>query len=55
MDIRETSHPNEFKTYTTERIRQEFLIQSIFRPGEIRLVYTHYDRMIAGGVCPQWE
>jgi len=52
MDTREASHPNEFKTYTTERIRQEFLIQNMFVPGAIQLTYSFYDRMIAGGVCP---
>ena len=52
MDMRETSHPYEFKTYTTDRIRQEFLIQDMFVPGQIKLVYSFYDRMIAGGVCP---
>jgi 4-deoxy-L-threo-5-hexosulose-uronate ketol-isomerase len=52
MDIRETGHPNEFKSYSTDRIRQEFLIQDIFVPGKIKLVYSYYDRMIAGGVCP---
>ena len=53
MDMRETSHPNEFKSYSTDRIRSEFLIQDMFVPGEIKLVYSFYDRMIAGGVCPQ--
>lgn len=52
MDIREASHPNEFKSYSTDRIRQEFLIQNLFKPGEIKLVYSLYDRMIAGGICP---
>ena len=52
MEIRDASHPNEYKAYTTDRIRQEFLIQNMFVPGEIKLVYTHYDRMIAGGFCP---
>ena len=52
MDIREASHPNEFKIYTTDRIRQEFLIQDMFIPGKIKLVYSFYDRMITGGVCP---
>ena len=52
MDIREASHPNEFKSYSTDRMRQEFLIQDLFKPGEIKLVYSLYDRMIAGGVCP---
>lgn len=52
MDMRESSHPNEFKSYSTDRIRQEFLIQDLFKPGEIKLVYSFYDRMIAGGICP---
>jgi len=52
METREACHPLEFKTYTTERIRQEFLIQQMFVPGEIKLTYTYYDRMIAGGICP---
>ena len=52
MDIRETSHPKEFKTYSTDRIRQEFLIRDIFVPGKIKLAYSLYDRMIAGGICP---
>jgi len=52
MEMREASHPNEFKTYTTDRTRQEFLIQGMFVPGKIKLVYTFYDRMVAGGACP---
>lgn len=27
----------------------------LFRSGEIRLIYTHYDRMIVGGVVPAGE
>ncbi len=52
MDTRETSHPNEFKSYSTDRIRKEFLIQDMFVLGKTKLVYSFYDRMIAGGVCP---
>jgi 4-deoxy-L-threo-5-hexosulose-uronate ketol-isomerase len=52
MEIRNAIHPKDINTYTTERIRQEFLIQDLFVPGEIKLVYSHFDRMIVGGVCP---
>jgi 4-deoxy-L-threo-5-hexosulose-uronate ketol-isomerase len=52
MEIRDPIHPEDFETYSTEGIRQEFLIQDLFVPGEIRLVYSHFDRMIVGGVCP---
>jgi len=52
MEMREASHPNAFKTYTTDQTRQEFLVQEMFVPGKIKLVYTFYDRMVAGGACP---
>lgn len=45
-------HPNDFKNYTTETIRQQFLLDSLFEKGKANFVYTHYDRMIAGGVHP---
>jgi 4-deoxy-L-threo-5-hexosulose-uronate ketol-isomerase len=53
MEIRNPVHPRDFKAYTTERIRDEFLIQDLFLPGQIKLVYSHFDRMIVGGVCPE--
>jgi 4-deoxy-L-threo-5-hexosulose-uronate ketol-isomerase len=52
MEIRNAIHPRDFKTYTTEEIRKEFLVQHLFIPGEAKLVYSYYDRMIVGGVCP---
>ena len=52
MEIRYAHHPEDFKTYTTEKMRQQFLIPSIMVPGEITLVYSHVDRIIAGGIVP---
>jgi 4-deoxy-L-threo-5-hexosulose-uronate ketol-isomerase len=52
MEIRYAHHPEDFKTYTTEKTRQEFLIPAVMVPGEITLVYSHVDRIIAGGVVP---
>ena len=52
MEIRNGTHPQDAKHYTTERIREEYLIPQVFIPGEIKLVYSHVDRMIAGGACP---
>jgi len=52
MEIRYAHHPEDFKTYTTEKMRREFLIPSIMVPGEITLVYSHVDRIIAGGAVP---
>ena len=41
------------KSLTTKGLRQEFLISKLFFPGRQLLVYTHFDRMIIGGICPQ--
>ena len=37
---------------TTAQLRETFLLQNVFVNGEVKLVYSHYDRMIAGGVMP---
>lgn len=37
----------------TEGLRDHFLVDGLFQPGQIRLVYTHYDRMILGSVVPE--
>ena len=52
MEIRNRTHPQDAKHYTTQRLREEYLIPQVFIPGEIKLVYSHVDRMIAGGACP---
>ena len=52
MEIRYPAHPQTFKTYDTEKLRKEYLIENLFEPGEISLTYSHVDRIIAGGVCP---
>ena len=36
----------------TSELRANFLVESLFEPGRIELVYTHYDRMIVGGAMP---
>jgi len=51
MDIRNAANPKDVKYYDTARLRDEFLIQELFS-SEIKMVYSHVDRMIAGGVSP---
>jgi 4-deoxy-L-threo-5-hexosulose-uronate ketol-isomerase len=45
-------HPEDFKTYDTERIRKEFLMEKVMDPGNIRLVYSAIERFIVGGAVP---
>ncbi len=52
MEIRYTASPEEIRHYTTEQLRQAFLVENLMQYGKVRLVYTHYDRMIIGGVVP---
>ena len=53
MDIRQPANPNDFASYSTDRIRDEFLVQNLFVPGSINLTYSYFDRMIIGGACPR--
>jgi 4-deoxy-L-threo-5-hexosulose-uronate ketol-isomerase len=52
IELRYAVNPEDFKGYDTKRLRKEFLIENIFIPGEISLVYSMYDRYIVGGVMP---
>ena len=44
--------PDAIKAMDTAALRREFLIEDVFVPGELRLTYTHVDRMIVGGAVP---
>ncbi|GHN02318.1 4-deoxy-L-threo-5-hexosulose-uronate ketol-isomerase [Cytophagales bacterium WSM2-2] len=50
--IRFASHPSDFKTYDTERLRSLFLIEDLFVKDKIQNVYSLYDRFIVGGAMP---
>ncbi|WP_404403475.1 5-dehydro-4-deoxy-D-glucuronate isomerase [Pelagibacterium halotolerans] len=45
-------HQSQARTFDTATLREHFLVEDAFRPGEIRLTYTHYDRFILGGAVP---
>jgi 4-deoxy-L-threo-5-hexosulose-uronate ketol-isomerase len=52
MEIRFEHSPKEVKGMSTEELRGAFLTDPLMQPDSIRLVYTHYDRVIIGGACP---
>lgn len=51
-EIRYAAHPEDAKHYDTQRIRRDFLMEKVFAPDEVNMVYSMYDRMIVGGVLP---
>lgn len=52
MEVRYPIDPETVKRYTTDQLRQTFLIENLFVNGQINTVYSHIDRIITGGACP---
>lgn len=52
MELRTAASPKDVKHYTTDRLREEFLIDDLFAPDVIKLVYSHIDRIITGAATP---
>ena len=52
MEIRYAVHPDDMKAYTTEQVREHFLISNLFAPERISHNYVHYDRMMVSGAMP---
>ncbi|MDF2800696.1 MAG: 4-deoxy-L-threo-5-hexosulose-uronate ketol-isomerase [Anaerocolumna sp.] len=52
MELRTASSPKDVKHYTTDRLREEFLIDDLFKTDAIKTVYSHIDRIITGSVVP---
>jgi 4-deoxy-L-threo-5-hexosulose-uronate ketol-isomerase len=52
VETRPAVSPAEAKGMDTAALRAAFLGEGLFVPGEVRLIYSHYDRMIVGGAVP---
>ena len=52
MRILHSVHPDDFRNYDTEKIRERFLLSDLKQNGHASFVYTHYDRMVAGLIKP---
>jgi 4-deoxy-L-threo-5-hexosulose-uronate ketol-isomerase len=52
MEVREYVNSAYAEMMDTEEMRSNFLIEEVFVPGEVTMVYSHVDRMIAGGITP---
>jgi 4-deoxy-L-threo-5-hexosulose-uronate ketol-isomerase len=53
MQIRYESSPKETATMNTEALRDNFLVEDLLQSDDITWVYSHYDRMMIGGVMPK--
>lgn len=52
LPVYQAVHPEDFKHYDTQTIRNRFLLDNLVADDEINLAYTHYERMIAGVAKP---
>lgn len=55
MQIYQAISQREAQGFNTQQLRENFLIESIFRNNEIAMYYTHYDRVILGGAMPVYS
>lgn len=46
------THPGSIHGATNDELRDRYLIGDLFAPDELRLNYTHYERLVVGGAAP---
>lgn len=52
MQQRYESSPREVSRMTTAELRGQFAVTGLFVDGEANFTYSHYDRMVLGGLVP---
>ncbi|MBT0773538.1 5-dehydro-4-deoxy-D-glucuronate isomerase [Kineosporia sp. J2-2] len=52
MEQRYATSPDQMPGFGTEELRRRFLVETVFVPGEVNVVYTHHDRIVLGGAVP---
>lgn len=52
MEVRFQNSPKETSAMNTAELRKNFLIEQLMVDNEVKLVYSHYDRVIVGGAKP---
>ena len=49
------THPESIYGATNDDLRELYLVSELFAEGEIRLNYTHFERIVVGGAMPAGE
>ena len=55
VSVRQVVGPDDAARRNTQGLRDGFVIETLFQPGQVNLTYSHLDRMIVGGVVPTGE
>ncbi len=52
-DVRYATHPSEMARLAPEQLRERFLLERLFSPGQLSWALSHHDRILVGGAMPQ--
>jgi 4-deoxy-L-threo-5-hexosulose-uronate ketol-isomerase len=52
MEVRYAPDPQRFERMNTAEVKQSFLVDDLFVPGELKLVYSDIDRLVIGSAVP---
>ncbi|MDR2566382.1 MAG: 5-dehydro-4-deoxy-D-glucuronate isomerase [Bifidobacteriaceae bacterium] len=52
MEQRYATNPDQIRHFDTAELRRQYLISDLFAPDQVKLVYTHHDRIVLGGITP---
>ncbi|MCM3689596.1 5-dehydro-4-deoxy-D-glucuronate isomerase [Kocuria rosea] len=52
MEQRYATSPEQLPAFDTTELRERFLVEDLFVPGEVKVTYTHHDRIVLGGAVP---
>ncbi|TKK65827.1 5-dehydro-4-deoxy-D-glucuronate isomerase [Ilyomonas limi] len=52
MEVRFQNSPEAVAGMHTDELREHFLCKALMQDDKIRLIYSHYDRVIIGGIKP---
>ncbi|MDR1212710.1 MAG: 5-dehydro-4-deoxy-D-glucuronate isomerase [Propionibacteriaceae bacterium] len=52
MEQRYATAPEQMAGLDSAGLRQKYLLEQVFAPDQTRLVYTHHDRIVLGGIQP---
>lgn len=52
MKTRSISDPIRYPSMTTTQLRETFLLDALYAPGELHLIYTDMDRAVVGMAAP---
>lgn len=55
VESRYACAPEHVATMKSDELRERFLVEDLFNPGEVKLLYSHIDRVILGGIMPTDE